>query len=109
LFFLLSYIQERLKSIVQGCTKEQVIHGQTIGLKMEGDTLPLAQYLFKRLLQLGVDSIFGVPGDYNLTLLDHVVPSGLNWVGNCNELNAGYAADGYSRIKGTYSPSLILL
>ncbi|GFF24743.1 pyruvate decarboxylase [Aspergillus udagawae] len=67
---------------------------------MEGDTLPLAQYLFKRLLQLGVDSIFGVPGDYNLTLLDHVVPSGLNWVGNCNELNAGYAADGYSRIKG---------
>jgi pyruvate decarboxylase len=71
---------------------------------MEGDTLPLAQYLFKRLHQLGVDSIFGVPGDYNLTLLDHVVPSGLNWVGNCNELNAGYAADGYSRIKGTYSP-----
>ncbi|RHZ56935.1 hypothetical protein CDV55_102298 [Aspergillus turcosus] len=67
---------------------------------MEGNTLPLAQYLFKRLHQLGVDSLFGVPGDYNLTLLDHVVPSGLNWVGNCNELNAGYAADGYSRIKG---------
>ncbi|KAE8380243.1 thiamine diphosphate-binding protein [Aspergillus bertholletiae] len=67
---------------------------------MEGETLPLAQYLFKRLRQLGVDSIFGVPGDYNLTLLDHVVPSGLKWVGNCNELNAGYAADGYSRIKG---------
>ncbi|KAL2859906.1 alpha-keto acid decarboxylase family protein [Aspergillus lucknowensis] len=64
------------------------------------DTLPVAQYLFKRLRQLGVDSIFGVPGDYNLTLLDHVVPSGLKWVGNCNELNAGYAADGYSRIKG---------
>ncbi|KOC08599.1 putative pyruvate decarboxylase [Aspergillus flavus AF70] len=66
---------------------------------MEGETLPLAQYLFKRLRQLGVDSIFGVPGDYNLTLLDHIVPSGLKWVGNCNELNAGYAADGYSRIK----------
>ncbi|KAK6811029.1 Pyruvate decarboxylase [Aspergillus parasiticus] len=66
---------------------------------MEGETLPLARYLFKRLRQLGVDSIFGVPGDYNLTLLDHVVPSGLKWVGNCNELNAGYAADGYSRIK----------
>ncbi|KAB8254394.1 pyruvate decarboxylase [Aspergillus pseudonomiae] len=66
---------------------------------MEGEALPLAQYLFRRLRQLGVDSIFGVPGDYNLTLLDHVVPSGLKWVGNCNELNAGYAADGYSRIK----------
>ncbi|CEL00835.1 Putative Thiamine pyrophosphate-requiring enzyme [Aspergillus calidoustus] len=67
---------------------------------MEGNSLPLAQYLFKRLRQLGVHSVFGVPGDYNLTLLDHVVPSGLNWIGNCNELNAGYAADGYSRLKG---------
>jgi pyruvate decarboxylase len=33
-------------------------------------------------------------------LLDYVEPSGLLWVGNANELNAGYAADGYSRIRG---------
>ena len=26
--------------------------------------------------------------------------AGLSWVGNCNELNAGYAADGYARVKG---------
>lgn len=65
-------------------------------------TIPLSQYIFKRLQQLGADSIFGVAGDYNLTLLDQVVPSGLKLVGNCNELNAGYAADGYSRIKGIY-------
>ena len=32
--------------------------------------------------------------------LDYVAKTGLNWVGNCNELNAGYAADGYARIKG---------
>ncbi|PNS15968.1 hypothetical protein CAC42_4369 [Sphaceloma murrayae] len=63
-------------------------------------SIPLADYLFTRLRQLGVDSLFGVPGDYNLTLLDHVEPSGLHWVGNANELNAGYAADGYARIKG---------
>ncbi|OJJ43598.1 hypothetical protein ASPZODRAFT_19320 [Penicilliopsis zonata CBS 506.65] len=61
---------------------------------------PLAQYLFTRLRQLGLRSLFGVPGDYNLRLLDHVAPAGLDWVGNCNELNAGYAADGYARIKG---------
>ena len=24
----------------------------------------------------------------------------LTWLGNCNELNAAYAADGYTRIKG---------
>ncbi|KAL7898772.1 thiamine diphosphate-binding protein [Trichoderma sp. SZMC 28014] len=60
----------------------------------------LANYLFTRLRQLGVESVHGVPGDFNLTMLDHVEPAGLNWVGNANELNAAYAADGYSRIKG---------
>lgn len=39
-------------------------------------------------------------GDFNLDLLDYVEPAGLLWVGNANELNAGYAADGYSRIRG---------
>lgn len=64
------------------------------------ETLALAEYLFKRLRQLGVDSIHGVPGDFNLDLLDYVEPAGLTWVGNVNELNAGYATDGYARIKG---------
>jgi len=63
-------------------------------------TVKLAEYLFTRLRQLQVDSIFGIPGDYNLHLLDYVEPQGLHWAGNCNELNAGYAADAYSRIKG---------
>lgn len=35
-----------------------------------------------------------------MTLLDYVEPSGIHWVGNCNELNAGYAADGYARVNG---------
>ncbi|KAL4940071.1 hypothetical protein BDV06DRAFT_197488 [Aspergillus oleicola] len=67
---------------------------------METNTTTLAEYLFNRLHQLGVDSIFGLPGDYNLQLLDYVAPSRLHWIGSANELNAGYAADGYSRIKG---------
>jgi len=61
----------------------------------------LADYIFARLHQLGIRSIFGVPGDYNLRLLDFVEPAGLHWVGNCNELNAAYAADAYARIHGT--------
>ena len=64
------------------------------------DSIKLADYLFVRLRQLGVQSVFGVPGDYNLRLLDFVVPAGLHWVGNCNELNAAYAADGYARLNG---------
>ncbi|KAH8799750.1 thiamine diphosphate-binding protein [Xylogone sp. PMI_703] len=62
-------------------------------------TLKVAEYLFTRLHQLGIRSLFGVPGDYNLRLLDYVVPSGLHWVGNCNELNAAYSADGYARVQ----------
>lgn len=62
--------------------------------------IPLTEYLFRRLHAIGLRAVHGVPGDYNLTLLDHVIPSGLEWIGNCNELNAGYAADGYARIKG---------
>jgi pyruvate decarboxylase len=28
-------------------------------------------------------------GDYNLAALDYIPKAGLEWVGNCNELNAG--------------------
>lgn len=65
--------------------------------------IDLADYLFRRLHQLGIGSVHGVPGDYTLTLLDYVVPAGLTWVGNANELNAAYAADGYARTKGKLS------
>ncbi|PTB79934.1 pyruvate decarboxylase [Trichoderma longibrachiatum ATCC 18648] len=63
-------------------------------------TIDLAEYIFRRLIQLGVGTIHGVPGDYNLTALDYIKPLGLTWAGNGNELNSGYAADGYGRIKG---------
>jgi alpha-keto-acid decarboxylase len=61
----------------------------------------VGDYLLDRLAELGVSEIFGVPGDYNLAFLDHIVahPS-IRWVGNANELNAGYAADGYGRLRG---------
>ena len=61
----------------------------------------VGDYLLDRLVELGVSEIFGVPGDYNLEFLDHVVAHpGIRWVGNSNELNAGYAADGYGRLRG---------
>ncbi|OAX81058.1 pyruvate decarboxylase [Emergomyces africanus] len=60
----------------------------------------VAYYLFTRLHQVGIRSIHGLPGDYNLVSLDYLPECGLQWVGNCNELNAGYAADGYARVNG---------
>jgi alpha-keto-acid decarboxylase len=61
----------------------------------------VGDYLLDRLAELGVSEIFGVPGDYNLEFLDHIVahPT-VRWVGSANELNAGYAADGYGRLRG---------
>ncbi|KAJ5717528.1 hypothetical protein N7488_003174 [Penicillium malachiteum] len=60
----------------------------------------VAEYLFRRLYEVGIRAVHGVPGDYNLSALDYLPKCGLDWVGNCNELNAGYAADGYARVKG---------
>lgn len=51
------------------------------------------------LFQVGVTQAFGVPGDFNLTFLDDVEASPIQWVGCANELNASYAADGYARVK----------
>ncbi|EON63369.1 hypothetical protein W97_02596 [Coniosporium apollinis CBS 100218] len=64
-------------------------------------TIPLGRYLWERIKQVGVSTILGVPGDFNLDLLDHIYDvEGLRWIGNANELNASYATDGYGRVKG---------
>mmetsp|Transcript_1957 Transcript_1957/g.1918 ORF Transcript_1957/g.1918 Transcript_1957/m.1918 type:complete len:579 (+) Transcript_1957:35-1771(+) len=73
-------------------------------LQKKEETITLGRYLFERIRQLKVQSIFGVPGDFNLTLLDKIEEvNDLTWRGNANELNAAYAADGYSRVKSTDS------
>jgi TPP-dependent 2-oxoacid decarboxylase len=62
--------------------------------------ITVGEYLFHRLGSLGVSHIFGVPGDYVLDLMDVLNKSAINLICNCNELNAGYAADAYARVKG---------
>jgi indolepyruvate decarboxylase len=60
----------------------------------------VSRYILHRLREVGIKHLFGVPGDYNLDFLDDVLKSPIKWVGSCNELNAGYAADGYARLNG---------
>ncbi|HOD75756.1 MAG TPA: thiamine pyrophosphate-binding protein, partial [Syntrophorhabdaceae bacterium] len=60
----------------------------------------VSRYILSRLREIGVKHLFGVPGDYVLDFLDAVIDSPIEWVGTCNELNAGYAADGYARTNG---------
>lgn len=67
---------------------------------MSYSSIKVGTYLFQRLSEV-TRSVFGVPGDFNLNLLEHIYnfkESEIKWCGNANELNAGYAADGYSRI-----------
>jgi indolepyruvate decarboxylase len=61
----------------------------------------VAEYVLRRLSALGIDRVFGVPGDYAFSIDDAVEKiDGLSWVVDANELNAAYAADGYARVRG---------
>lgn len=63
--------------------------------------IEIGEFLNLRLKQMGIQHLFGVPGDFNLSYLEQVeADAQLEFIGNCNELNAAYAADGYARING---------
>ncbi|GLT55698.1 hypothetical protein SLA2020_287940 [Shorea laevis] len=87
-----------------GCPPNGVvsaIHGSVSPTVFNSPEATLGRHLARRLVQIGVNDVFSVPGDFNLTLLDHLLAEpGLNLIGCCNELNAGYAADGYARSRG---------
>jgi len=86
----------KLEHAVTGHTSPHHAHKKA---KKAGEVW-IGDYLLTRLEQLGVSTIFGVPGDVSLPLLDLIeAREKLLWVGDCNELNAAYAADGYSRLK----------
>jgi TPP-dependent 2-oxoacid decarboxylase len=64
-------------------------------------TITAGAYVAHRLREVGVEHLFGVPGDFNLTLLDTIAATGLlQWIGSPNELGAGYAVDAYARRRG---------
>ena len=53
-----------------------------------------------RLYQLGVRHIFGIPGDYVLSLYQLIERSPIRHIGTTREDCAGFAADAYARING---------
>lgn len=63
--------------------------------------IKVTDYLVRELNKLGIDDFFGLPGDYNFNVLYSIYNNpNTKWIGCTNELNAGYAADGYARVKG---------
>jgi indolepyruvate decarboxylase len=64
-------------------------------------TPSIGQYLLNRLHELGIEHIFGVPGDYVLRL-DKLIEQhpAIQFINTTRENTAGYAADAYARLRG---------
>lgn len=60
----------------------------------------VAEYLFKRLSDHGVDVTFGIPGDFALPLFAAQEAAGMRTVVMTHEPSVGYAADVYARLRG---------
>ncbi|MDT7042442.1 alpha-keto acid decarboxylase family protein [Candidatus Nitronereus thalassa] len=60
----------------------------------------IGSLLLDRLHQLGLKHIFGIPGDYVLTLFQLIEESPIQHIGTTREDCAGFAADAYARIHG---------
>jgi indolepyruvate decarboxylase len=67
----------------------------------KSSALTVAAYLTKRLIEIGIEHVFTIPGDYCAPFLDVLdATPGIERVPNINELGCGYAADGYARLCG---------
>jgi indolepyruvate decarboxylase len=75
-----------------------VVRDETTGPELSTPTV--GRYLIDRLHDLGVAHIFGIPGDYVLTLFKMIEASPIRLVGVTREDNAGFAADAYARLNG---------
>ena len=62
--------------------------------------MTIGDYLIQRLAAHGVGHVFGIPGDYVLGFYDQLLKSELKIVTTCDEQGAGFAADGYARVRG---------
>ena len=63
-------------------------------------TNTIGSLLLNRLHQLGLNHVFGIPGDYVLTLYQLIEDSPIQHIGTTREDCAGFAADAYARVHG---------
>ena len=65
------------------------------------------ELLARSLAAHGVDVVFGIPGNHNLGIYQHLGPAGIRHVLGRHEQGCGYAADGYARVSG--QPGVVLV
>ena len=51
---------------------------------MISSEITVAEYLLTRLKEVGVDHLFGVPGDFVLGFFNQLLKSDVKYVGTCN-------------------------
>lgn len=69
-------------------------------VRPEPGVTTIGQYLIDRLRAMGVEHVFGIPGDYVLTFYKLLSDSPIHVVGMTREDSAGFAADAYARVRG---------
>jgi len=81
----------RIAAAVAAAEKRQVAQMAKEAKTMSsipGRRMKIGDFLLSRLQEAGVRHLFGVPGDYNLELLQQLQDTGtLKWIGTCSELN----------------------
>lgn len=65
-----------------------------------GGPQTIGGYLIQRLMDYGVQDVFGIPGDFVLQFYGMLEESPIRVVGCTSEDCAGYAADAYARVHG---------
>ncbi|MBD3674239.1 MAG: alpha-keto acid decarboxylase family protein [Planctomycetaceae bacterium] len=80
---------ETRKTAVRKRTPDSALNTNTIG-----------GYLIKRLMDYGLEDIFGIPGDFVLGFYGMLEESPIRVIGTTREDSAGYAADAYARVNG---------
>jgi indolepyruvate decarboxylase len=60
----------------------------------------VADYIIERLAQNGVEALFGVPAVYCAPIYNAAQAANFRTVVTSSDLEAGYAADGYARVRG---------
>ena len=55
------------------------------------EKIKVSDYIVKRLQNLGITDVFGLPGDYNFNILDAVIKNeGTNWINCTNEIGRAH-------------------
>ena len=62
--------------------------------------LTVGRYLIESLTKIGLNDVFGIPGDYAINFFKLMEDEGINLIGTCSEQGAAFAADAYSRMNG---------